>query len=289
MATESVEATERLSPAAESAGSRNEQLRKQGWYFGEMTEETASAILKESELTNSFVVFCEAEGGTFTLSMRCCVEGMVEDLIEHLPITCMEEGTYQLTGTTEVFPDVVGVVNSYVSSREPPLVAALGGRGFETQISLTEAPPDYDRANRVLKPDIAPLPDIGSVRLEDISEAKVGNLSPTSSMRRHGYGLHGYRSTSAPDHLTRSHWHRYPEHGRCHPKNCCHGCCHRATYWSGYREVTRHKWYNPRGSGPLRVLGLLLFWLLCGCCFGIGKAVLFCCQLCFFCCCYDDS
>ena len=30
MATESVEATERLSPAAESAGSRNEQLRKQG-------------------------------------------------------------------------------------------------------------------------------------------------------------------------------------------------------------------------------------------------------------------
>ena len=40
------------------------------WYFGEMTEETASAILKESELTNSFVVFCEAEGGTFTLSMR---------------------------------------------------------------------------------------------------------------------------------------------------------------------------------------------------------------------------
>ena len=28
------------------------------------------------------------------------------------------------------------------------------------------------------------------------------------------------------------------------------------------------KWYNPVGSGPLRVVGLLFYWLLCGSCFG---------------------
>ena len=34
---------------------------------------------------------------------------------------------------------------------EPPLLPALDGSSFESQISISDDPPDYDSANRVLK------------------------------------------------------------------------------------------------------------------------------------------
>ena len=42
-------------------------------------------------------------------------------------------------------------VETFVITFEPPLLPALGGANFETQISVADDPPDYDSANRVLK------------------------------------------------------------------------------------------------------------------------------------------
>lgn len=42
-------------------------------------------------------------------------------------------------------------VEEFVVTFDPPLLPALQGSTFETQISLADDPPDYDRANRVLK------------------------------------------------------------------------------------------------------------------------------------------
>ena len=111
-----------------------------------------------------------------------------------------------------------------------------------------------------LQPDIAPLPNIAGVSVETPTEgqssfllplpppsssslalptiapfapAKTGSLSPTSSMRHARRHRHHY--SDAPMFVNRSHWYRYPDHHCCHPKNCFHACCHRPTYWNGYR------------------------------------------------------
>ena len=60
------------------------------------------------------------------------------------------------------------------------------------------------------------------------------------------------------------------------------------------RVYHSRKWYNPRGSGPLRVLALLLFWLFCSPCYGCFKCSAKLITICFFCCVavccgYDDS
>ena len=52
---------------------------------------------------------------------------------------------------SECYDDIVEVVSNFVRSTNPPLRPALRGRSFETQLSLTDAPPDYDKANKVLK------------------------------------------------------------------------------------------------------------------------------------------
>ena len=49
------------------------------------------------------------------------------------------------------YEDIVEAVETFVITFEPPLLPALGGASFETQISLADDPPDYDSANRVLK------------------------------------------------------------------------------------------------------------------------------------------
>ena len=99
------------------------------------------------------------------------------------------------------YDDVIEAVNTYVLTSDPPLVPVLHGKSFETQVSITDAPPEYDKANKVLKvhvimctslciqvhsqwdiceksvysiypspspqPDIAPLPDIGRIKIAD--------------------------------------------------------------------------------------------------------------------------
>lgn len=48
--------------------------------------------------------------------------------------------------------DAIEVVNPYleVSEFSPALIPALG-KSFETQISISDEPPDYDKANRALQ------------------------------------------------------------------------------------------------------------------------------------------
>jgi len=51
---------------------------------------------------------------------------------------------------TDSFPDMIQAVNSYTFTCDPPLVPALGN-SFEAQVSISDAPPEYDKANKVLK------------------------------------------------------------------------------------------------------------------------------------------
>ena len=54
---------------------------------------------------------------------------------------------------------------------------------------------------------------------------------------------------------------------------------------SATREVSAGSWYNPRGSGPLRALAIILFWIFCGCCFGFYLCVVILLVVC----CYEDG
>lgn len=49
------------------------------------------------------------------------------------------------------YEDIVEAVEVFVVTFDPPLLPALQGSVFETQISVADDPPDYHRANRVLK------------------------------------------------------------------------------------------------------------------------------------------
>lgn len=92
-----------------------------------------------------------------------------------------------------------------------------------------------------------------------------------------------------PIYMNNSHWWRYRDKSCCHPKNICHCCCYRETYWTGYREAYEHKWYNCQGTGFCRCLLLVLMWLLIWPCVGVGFCIAGCFLLCFFCCCYEDD
>ena len=49
------------------------------------------------------------------------------------------------------YEDIQEAVEEFVVTFNPPLEPALYGSAFETQISLSDDPPDYSSANKVLK------------------------------------------------------------------------------------------------------------------------------------------
>jgi hypothetical protein len=265
-----------------------EQLRKQGWYLGRGTEDVAAAILLRGQRSNTFTVYRDQNDDNFTyiLSARFHVKGVHEDIIlEHLRISQTPGGLFQIQGQSEEHSDVVSVVNSYVSGRQPPLAPALG-KSFETQLSVPDDPPSYSQVDRTLAPDITPLPNVTAVKIETAKEAKTGRLSPGSVRRTRGGGRTGIET---PDYISNPHWHRYKDHCCLHPKNCLHFCCYRDTYWTGRREAYTHKWYSLRRTGPLRVVGLLVLFFLCGLCIGCGSCCYYLLVLCCFVCCYEES
>ena len=132
---------------------------------------------------------------------------------------------------------------SLFSIAPPPIPSSLH-HSLPSHFSLTFFPPilpssSYSLSLLPLPPpsssslSLLPLPPPSSSSLAPLPPAKTGSLSPTSSMR-HGR-RHRHHYSDAPRFVNRSHWYRYPDHHCCHPKNCFHACCHRPTYWNGYR------------------------------------------------------
>ena len=70
------------------------------------------------------------------------------------------------------YTDVAAAVNSYVTERQPPLAPALG-KSFEMQLSVPDDPPSYSQVDKTLAPDITPLPNVTTVKIES---AKEGNF-----------------------------------------------------------------------------------------------------------------
>ena len=70
----------------------------------------------------------------------------MKSLMYYLSLTswlpCVQENSYN---------DIIEAVEVFVVTFDPPLLPALQGSSFESQISVADDPPDYDRANRVLK------------------------------------------------------------------------------------------------------------------------------------------
>ncbi|XP_019849237.1 PREDICTED: uncharacterized protein LOC109580472 [Amphimedon queenslandica] len=278
----------------EEEESENDLLRKQGWYLGEFSTEGAKDLLQNCTENNVFIVH-KTPSDQYYLSARFSKEN---ETIEHLQIRKNESNQYQLDGQLESFTSIVDAVNSFTLARDTVLTPALGKKQqLEFQFSTASLPPAYDEANRVLGPDIAPLPKIDSITPAVPVEAKEGRISPTGSfngIRRYSdddsyyYGGRRNRS-STPEYMNNPHWWRYKNKCICHPKNVYHCCCHRKTYWTGYREATSGKWYDCRGTGFLRCWLLVLMWCLVWPCVGIGCCVAGCILLCIFCCCYEDD
>lgn len=267
-------------------------LRKQGWYLGELSEEAGTTVLQSCGKFNVFIVYKTKDH--YVLSARFPVEGVEEGLIEHFNIYQTEEGRYIITGQLESQETIVDVVDSYTIERETPLSPALGKRGLEAQLSIMSVslPPEYDQANRHLQPDIAPLPKINNINPDNPVEAKAGRISPTGSLTYNRYdsdNSYGWGRVAEPTYMSNPHWWRYRDKNCCHPKNTCHFCFYRDTYWTGYREANSHKWYNCKGTGFLRCLLLIWMWCLIWPCACVGLCIWGCFMLCFFCCCYEDD
>ncbi|XP_064405968.1 uncharacterized protein LOC135351010 [Halichondria panicea] len=283
-----------------------ERLDKQRWYIGEVTQEVAESLLSSNKQPHSFVVFTQPDTRQYILSTFTPfpLEGLEDGVIEHLTILC-EEGRWCITGQTDEYDDVIEAVNCYALTFDPPLIPLMPALQEKSFL----APPEYDKANKALKPDIAPLPEV-KVADKKAVEAQRGRISPirirgiddecrdpvwfpsapsySSSTGIPRTFIRPYPIRRSSYHERRSTWHRYSELHRCHPKNVCSGCFHGPQFWDGkaYTRNSARKWYNPWGSGPLRVLGLLLFLLFCFPCIGCYKCcvvtVRFCC-----CCCFD--
>lgn len=127
-------------------------------------------------------------------------------------------------------------------------------------------------------------------------KAKTGKISPSGSLQHHrsydSYNSYNWSPRDDPDpgYMNNPHWWRYRDKSCCHPKNTCHCCFYRASYWNGHREVNEHSWYNLKGTGCCLCLLLLLMWVLCWPFVLIGFCCYGCFILCFFCCGgYDDD
>ena len=109
--------------------------------------------------------------------------------------------------------------------------------------------------------------------------AQAGSIAdPTTT----GHRIYNTSHTPRPAYMNNSHWWRYQNKSCCHPKNVCHCCFYRQTYWSGQRERPVNEWYDCRQTGFLLCLLLVLMWslvwpfVLCGyCCY-------YCCILAFY-------
>ena len=122
--------------------------------------------------------------------------------------------------------------------------------------------------------------------------AKAGRISPTGSLTYNRYdsdNSYGWGRVPEPTYMSNPHWWRYRDKHCCHPKNTCHFCFYRDTFWTGYREANSHKWYNCKETGFLRCLLLIWMWCLIWPCACVGLCIWGCFMLCFFCCCYEDD
>ena len=215
-----------------------DQLYKQSWFLGELSDEVAAATLNNNGGMNTFAVYNNPEKNILTLAIRR------PDGFEIRAITC-EEGSYQITGQPDAHPDISTAVTRFAETQN--LTPAFDGAVAAQLVSSTDVPPSYSQADRALQPEVAPLPPIEKESEALLIDEAQHSVSADDSVP-HGPHTHYYRSL----HL-------------CHPKNVCHYCC----YSDG------EHWVYPNRKGPLRAAGVVIMWILliifcCPCALPIG-------------------
>ena len=164
---------------------------------------------------------------------------------------------------------------------------------------ISGEPPEYEKANQVLSPQVALLPPIKNIQVERPKKGKRLHIlsislhycitAKTGSIRPSYFEYSHTPEPGEPDHMSNPHWWRYRNKCCCHPKNTWHCCCHRRTYWDGFEEVPETEWYDCRGTGCLRCLLLLSMWYFAWPFVCIVLCVILCSYCCCGRCCCDDS
>ncbi|KAL5503512.1 hypothetical protein EMCRGX_G010472 [Ephydatia muelleri] len=165
------------------------ELSKQSWFLGELTDDVAATTLKNSGGVNTYAVYKNVQKDDLILAVWQN-EGVGTQVINFI------DGSYQIEGQPDVHGDIITAVTCFANNHN--LIPAFDG-AVTTQLGLSiDVPPSYDQAERVLQPDIAPLPPIGEI---EKSESEVIPMVASHPP------LHG------------PHRHYYQNLHLCHPKN----------------------------------------------------------------------
>eukprot|EP00731_Ephydatia_muelleri_P014304 Em0008g24a len=200
------------------------ELSKQSWFLGELTDDVAATTLQNSGGVNTFAVYKNVQKDNLILAVWQN-EGVGTQVINFI------DGSYQIEGQPDVHGDIITAITCFSNNHN--LIPAFNG-AVVTQ--LVDVPPSYYQ--RVLQPDIAPLPPIGKIE-KNLPESEViptvASYLPSHGPHRHYYRcLHLFTSCNAA------------------AKSVCHYCC----YSKG------NLWAFPTKKGPLRACCIVFMWVL---------------------------
>ncbi|KAL5515813.1 hypothetical protein EMCRGX_G001034 [Ephydatia muelleri] len=131
-----------------------EQLCKQSWFLGELSDDVAATTLKSNDGMNTFAVYKNPETNLLILATRRN-EGV--DGFE-IRVINFKEGVYQITGQPDAHPDISTAVTRFAETQN--LTPAFDGTVATQLVSSMDVPPSYSQADRALQPEVAPLPPI---------------------------------------------------------------------------------------------------------------------------------
>eukprot|EP00731_Ephydatia_muelleri_P007629 Em0003g1877a len=138
-----------------------DRIDKQPWFFGEMSADTAVDLLKAAK-RNSFVVYKRQANEEYVISVRTSV-GIIGDKIDHMTIKNDGNGQYWIISETtppseyKKHGSVIAAVTHFMEAN-PSLSPAVEEPSDGALLKESDAPPDYNRAERALQPEREPLP-----------------------------------------------------------------------------------------------------------------------------------
>ena len=141
-----------------------DRIDKQPWFFGEMSAITAADLLKAAK-KNSFVVYKSQAKEEYVISVRSSV-GIIGDKITHMTIQNDGNGQYRIVAETtppsesKTYGSVIAAVSHFMEVNPSLTPAAEEHLSDSIMLKDSDAPPDYNQAERVLEPEVEPLPTL---------------------------------------------------------------------------------------------------------------------------------
>eukprot|EP00117_Sycon_ciliatum_P039124 scpid56633/ scgid28958/ len=166
----------------ESGTALHNTIHQNDWFFPALSEEQAAYMLNQHGRSNCFVVSNRKQSENYILSTRQAIPGVEQDIIEHLKVTKIMDGIFQMAGDDNFHQHLDAVVKSYRESNPTmlPLFARSHSRASDLQ-SLSAAslcpdgddeqmvvPPEYNEASVMPNPDeLTRLPTVAALTVPD--------------------------------------------------------------------------------------------------------------------------